>query len=753
MFFKNALGSERNNKGERAVTQSMSNLDRLVERAGVAPFFYDIWGNRREASIKVKQGLLAAMGLPAKDEIQAGVSLADFEEKLWKRLAPPVLTVQEREPVTVLLTLDAALQGATIDWVVREESGALHQGRALVGRLPLTGERKSLEGDRKRCALILPTRLSCGYHQLFIEILDNDQVVSKAVTCLIIAPERCLSVQDVAEVSRAWGLAVQLYGLRSGGNWGVGDFSDLGRFGEVAGRLGAATVGLNPLHALFSADSNHFSPYSPSSRVYLNTIYIDVVAVPELTDSSEAQAMIGSPDFLRRLAQARDVDLVDYSAVAALKRPVLELLHQAFLRLHGDGKSSRGQAFQAFQQEQGAELRRFALFEALHEHFYGVDSWKWSWTDWPAPYQNPDSPETCAFEAEHEARVVFFEYLQWLADEQLRQASERARAAGLRMGFYRDLAVGGNPGGADAWMRQSVVAAGARVGAPPDEFNLNGQNWGLAPLSPSALTDSAYESFIRMVRANMRHAGVLRIDHVMALRHLYWIPVGMSEGSYVRYPFEDLLRIIALESHRNRCVVVGEDLGTVPEGFRPAMKAAGVLSYKVMYFERDHHGNFLSPSAYPEESLITVTTHDLPTLRGFWDARDLDWRDRLGLYPEPGLRDRDRHNRHADRYRLMSALAEAGVFEWRDTPPDYSASFACVVHRWLSQATGALMMAAVEDAVGEAEQPNLPGTVDQHPNWRRRLPVTIEQISSSERVAALAEALRDRSCVLQRRDP
>ncbi len=570
---------------------------------------------------------------------------------------------------------------------------------------------------------------------------------------LILAPDRCLLPEEVGTGGRGWGLGVQLYGVRSAGNWGMGDFTDLAELGERAAAWGAGTVGLNPLHALFPADPNHFSPYSPSHRAFLDILYIDVVAVPELAECPEARDLIGSPGFQRALAQARAQELVDYQAVSALKRPVLERLFTAFQVGHLEpaaedptAASPRVQAFRAFQAEMGPELTRFAVFEALHEHFFGSDPLRWSWQHWPEAYRDPTSPEVAAFAATYADRVTFFQYLQWQADEQLGAAASRARAAGLRLGFYRDLAVAVEPGGAAAWGAQTVMATAARVGAPPDQFNLHGQDWGLAPMSPLGLYEAAYRPLISVLRANMRHAGVLRIDHVMALQHLYWIPPQGGIGAYMAYPFADLTRLVALESHRNRCAVIGEDLGTVPEGFRPAMQRAGILSCRVFYFERGHDGAFLPPEAYPGSALVTATTHDLATLKGFWQGVDLEWRIRLGLYPSPEMQQHEVTARDHDRWRMLHALDRAGLLPEPLRPhhglPAFCDDLTVAVYRYLAASPSKLLMVQIEDLLGEAEQPNLPGTTIQHPNWRRRHMLGLDQLPRIPVITRLVEALR-----------
>lgn len=720
----------------------MNVLARLAEVAGIEPFYHDIWGNRRDTSPETMRALLAAMGLRAGTEEEAAASLVALEGRRWRRLLPPVLVLAEDEAPVIPVSVPADAAG-TLTWNLTEEGGGLRCESVPLPSLPVLESGTSGGAAYVRRGLTLPLVPPLGYHRL--EVTLSDGAVG-AEMVLILTPRRCLTPDEVVPGGRTWGVALQLYGLRGHTDWGIGDFDDLARFGETAGRLGAGLVGLNPLHALFPADPHHFGPYSPSSRSFLNALYIDVEAVPDLAESEDAQALIAEPGFQERLAAVRGAELVDYPAVSALKMTVLEALHRSFRARHLAGEGSpRGRDFRAFQAAMGEGLFRHALFDALHEHFLRQDSSLWAWQSWPEPFRRPDSAEVAAFAAAHAERVEFFTYLQWEADRQLGVAAGRAKAAGLAVGFYRDLAVAGSPGGAAAWAQPGVLVRGASVGAPPDQFNMKGQNWGLAPFSPVGLRDAAYAPFAAMVRANMRHAGALRIDHVMALEHLFWIP-DEGDGAYVRYPFQDMVRIIALESRRQGCIVIGEDLGTVPEGFRPAMAAAGVLSYRVVYFERTVDGGYVAPQDYPAQSMAVVSTHDLPTFRGFWTGHDLEIRRDLDLYPSAEAAGKDAWDRGVDRWRLLLALGEQGLKPARYVSDDgaqpFSWELAEAVHRYLGRTAGRIVMMQIEDALGEIEQPNLPGTTDQHPNWRRRLSVAVEDLESDGGLQAMAAAVR-----------
>jgi (1->4)-alpha-D-glucan 1-alpha-D-glucosylmutase len=557
---------------------------------------------------------------------------------------------------------------------------------------------------------------------------------------------RCYQPAAMGDGGRLWGLTVQLYGVRSQRNWGIGDFTDLTALLAFTAAAGGDSVGVNPLHALFPDNPAHISPYSPSHRGFLNVLYIDVEAVPEFTACTAARHRFARVDFQQGLQVLRDTAHVDYPGVAHAKFTILRELF-AYFRATG---GARQDAFSAWRAAQGHPLENHARFEALQAHFRAQDAAIWGWPAWPEAYRDPAAPAVAAFAAAHEASVTWYAWLQWLADTQLAAAAARARELGMAVGIYRDLAVGANPGGSEVWSSQAVFARGAHAGAPPDEINLMGQDWGLPPFVPHRLRAVNYAPFIDILRANMRHAGALRIDHVMGLMRLFWVPADMpaSEGAYVHYPFEDMLGLVALESQRSECLVIGEDLGTVPDGFRARLAAAGVLSYHPLIFERYADGNFRLPAETAPQALVAVSTHDLPTLRGFWRGEDIVERTRLMLFPNDVLRQRIMTERSWDRGRLLWALEREALLP-PDTSkdpaamPDLSMATVTAVHAYLARTPAALMVIQPEDFLDVLEQPNLPGTLeDQHPNWQRKLPLSVEDWAGNARIADLLDAVR-----------
>ncbi|MFC7478602.1 malto-oligosyltrehalose trehalohydrolase [Dankookia sp. GCM10030260] len=707
-------------------------LDQLAERMGIEPEFRNARGDMVRASPETKRSLLAAMGVEAPDEEAARAALEALQEAEWTRPLPPIVVLRAgAEPLAVRLTLPAGT--GELAWRLALEEGGNVTGRADFGSLTLLAERE-VEGSRLECRrLVLEGDIPLGYHHLSLN-------PGGAATTLVVSPGRCWLPEAIADGRRLWGIAAQLYLLRSATDWGIGDFGDLRSLVELAAARGADVIGLNPLHAMFTDNPEHASPYSPASRLLLNILNIDVMAVPELLDCPDTRELIASDEFRADLEACRAKPLVDYAEVTAVKLSMLEML---FERCRTATDQTRWQAFEAFRRERGEVLERNCLFLALREHFAGRDPTHADWHAWPEEYRDPHSPAVAAFAEENRRRLDFLIWQQWVADQQLCAAAAAAADRRMAVGLYRDLAVGADRAGAETWADAAAVVSRAQVGAPPDIYNPAGQDWGLPPFHPRALREEGYRSFIELVRANMRHAGGLRIDHVMGLQHLYWVPQGQTPatGAYVAYPMEDMIGILALESHRQRCLVVGEDLGTVPEGFRERMAEANILSYRVLFFEQDSDtGAFLPPEVYPDLALAVLGSHDLPTLRGWWEERDIDLRVRLNLYPEPEEAGRQRAARQRDKAQLLAALRQQGLLP-EDKEPDIP-HLSCAAHAYLARSPSVLAMAQIDDLTDEADPVNVPTTSDEHPNWRRRLSMTLEELASRPRFVDIAEIFR-----------
>ncbi len=721
-------------------------LERLGGIHAISPDYYDIWGQRHAVPDASLRALLGALGVHARtpQEVEAAIGAAELE-RLHGVLPPVIVVREEAAPWSVRLNLAADAANAALAWRLTEENGARHEG-VFDAASPNIVESTMRDGERFVARdVTLQAAAPCGYHRL--AILRGGAALGE--TSFVVVPARCYRPPAVENDGRVWGAAVQLYAVRSERNWGMGDFTDLATLLAQWGARGADIVGVNPLHALYPHNPEHASPYSPSSRCFVNVLYLDVEAIPEFAECEEAYTQARTPGFRSRLQALRDAELVDYAGVAAVKLPLLERCFAHFCKHHLARGTPRAQAFRAHQAAHAPSLRRHALFEALQEHFHREDPQVWGWPAWPEAYHDPAAPEVAHFAAAQAERVEFYEYLQWQAELQLAAAGRRAAELGLGVGLYQDLAVSVDRGGAEAWANQDLYAIAASVGAPPDDFNLRGQDWGLPPLAPERLRAAAYAPFVATLRANMRHAGALRIDHVMALARLFWVPQGGEprDGGYVRYPFEDLVGIVALESQRNRCMVIGEDLGTVPDEVRATLARVGVLSYRVLLFERQHSGEFKRPAEYPADALVTAATHDLPTLAAFWEGRDLALRQELGLYPTEEVYQAQVLARVRDRARLLHALEREGLLPQGATLdpaslPQMTRALMIQIHAFLARSSARVLVVQPEDVLGMREQMNLPGTTSEHPNWRRKLPLALERWPVDAGFAELARALR-----------
>lgn len=730
-----------------------SPLDAALARAGIEAGYTNAWGEKRQISLATRKALLAAMGFRGSVKAIAA-RMKDYEEASWRRPLRPVMVVPARiSPLRIPIVVPAHRAREVTVWSLEEERGAVHNGAFRAAELPVSA-RETLDGVAvARRHFTLPLELPAGYHRF--RLGDGGAGPADAASMLIIvAPGRCYLPSGFDEGGKFWGLAVQLYALRCRRNWGMGDFGDLRRLAGLAARLGAAAVGLNPLHTSLPGSPDDPSPYSPSSRIFLNALYLDVEAIPDFRECAAAQSRVKSAAFSGRLHKLRRACLVDYAGVAEAKLPVLRLLYRSFRRRHLGGAAkarltARGRAFRRYQQREGRALELTATFEALSDHFAKRRRVRPAWRDWPAAYRDPDSAAVAGFAARHRDQIEFYHYLQWQAERQLETAARRCRRDGMAIGLYRDLAIGANGDGAEAWMNQKVLARGISVGAPPDPFNQRGQNWGFPPYVAMSLEEAAYEPFIALLRANMRHAGALRIDHILGFMRLFWIPRGKSPdaGGYVRYPFDDLLGILALESHRNRCLIVGEDLGTLPTGLRGRLRRAGILSYRLLYFERSKKGGFLPPERYPALSTVAVTTHDLPTFPGFWLGHDIALRARLGLFASAKAEAEALRSRCRDRGLLLAALKRRGLIQAdaaaAKPSPEPAPCLVRAVYRYLAHSPGLLLMVCPEDVLGQIEQVNLPGTVGEHPNWRRKLSPAMETLGREARLMRLAAALSE----------
>jgi 4-alpha-glucanotransferase len=711
-----------------------ASIEKLARLRGIGDAYHDYRGELKYFSLETKQALLRAMGCSVDDAGALGAELREIERDHWRRLLPPVAATHGAR-IGIDINVAASDFGAAVQWSVHLEDGTRHDGATAAGDCPEVwrGEFDGSWITRRR--LELPFDLPAGYHELRAEMAG-----AGGERCtLIVSPPHCFEPPPVAAGRRQWGIAVQLYSLRSRDNWGIGDFGDLKLLIRWAAARGAGFVGLNPLHALAPADPDRSSPYSASSRHFLNVLYIAVPLVPEWQECAAARERCADRAVARRLHELRAQELVDYRGVALLKLEILELLYRDFCERHLAALSARARTFRAFVAEGGEPLQMHARFDALDRYFCKTLGAASGWSNWPEEFQNVHGPGAARFATEHPGRIEFFAYLQWLAHEQLHGAQALTRELGMCIGLYGDYAVGANPSGAETWADRDSYCRGAEIGAPPDPLALKGQGWGIPPQDPQVMQAQRLQGFVRLIRNNMQNFGALRLDHVMALFRQWWVAAGSSptEGAYVHYPLRLLLTVLALESARSACLVVGEDLGVVPDEMRQAMPQFGLYHYKVLLFEK-LDGRFRRPEEYAQRALATATTHDMPTLRAYWEGRDIDLRRTLNLYPSAAIESDVIREREHDRELLLAALQEQELKPAHPATPfdAFTPDLARAMHLYLARSATLLVALQIEDLVGEIRPVNVPGTDKEYPNWRRKLAADIEDIAARADIAA-----------------
>ncbi|ENM5762534.1 4-alpha-glucanotransferase [Vibrio mimicus] len=713
-------------------------LKQVAAMAKIADRYVSAWGSEAQVEDDTIRHLLASLGY---DTSSDEALLQSAEKKHKKDVVDPVLVVHQGSAIEVPLYLGVSARESEFDWRLQTE-----QGEVLEGYLQSQIVRDE-RAEGGPLVFALPNDLPLGYHTLLIA---RKRRKAPYEMTLIVTPQACYKQPALVQGKKLWGPSIQLYTLRTQHNWGMGDFGDLKQLvADIASR-GGDFVGLNPIHALFPANPEGASPYSPSSRRWLNVLYIDVSSVPEFALSAEAQQKVGSPEFQQRLQKVRDAHWVNYSEVAELKLSVLPLLFAEFKKRHLDKHSDRAHAFLNFVEEGGESLLHQAAFDALHAQLHAEDASVWGWPVFPEKYRCFDSAAVQKFIDEQKDQVHLYMYLQWIADAQIHEAQSLAEEKGMAVGLYRDLAVGVADSGSETWADHGNLLQDVSIGAPPDVLGPLGQNWGLPPLNPQVLQATAYDAYIKLLRANMKHCGALRIDHVLGLLRLWWIPKGenATKGAYIYYPVKDMLAILALESHRHQCSVIGEDLGTVPDEIVELLRDAGVHSYKVFFFETSKEdGGYVSPAHYAEQSMAALCTHDMPTLRGFWHCDDLKMGREIGLYPNEeqlqGLFD----DRLKSKQGILDSVAWHGYLpagvgrDATQVPMDSYLSEALQLH--VAAGSSALLSVQLEDWLEMDKPVNIPGTVNEYPNWRRKLSMNLDEIFAREEVNRIAARLTE----------
>lgn len=755
-----AVLCERNDRDEY-IFMNIPHYDELVhelaEICGILPEYWDIFGKKHITSVDTKKSVLRAMKISIDSSEDLISEIHRRKWSLWTGFVAPVHVLSEKAaPLSVPVYIpvrEGQESGLSIVWSLEDETGRTAQ-YTIDGAEINVSQQQWIDGIRYIRTNLAIEHNGIGYYTLHVECRHPEkgffgtpgrlQKHSK----VIITPDACYIPPEL-EKGRAWGLSVNLYAVRSERNWGIGDFSDLKKITEWIGGLQGTLVGINPLHALQNTEPHGISPYSPLSRLYKNFIYLDVEKIPEVKELSDEQKIPISERFREELDIMRRQDIVHYEKVAALKEKILRDAFGIFYAKYFSGDTGRGNEFRKFVREEGDALESFALFMTLWEQMKKTEK-AYSWQEWPERYCALSASEAAALKMEKKKEILFFKYVQWLIDCQLREIAEDAAFPGTGAGLYYDLAIGAVGGGSDAWCYQDVIATGADVGAPPDDFSPDGQKWGFPPLIPDKIKDTGYELFIRTMQKNMKYGRAIRIDHALGMFRLFWIPEGVfpKHGAYVTYPHEDLLRIIALESVRNRTMVIAEDLGTVGANVREVLKRFRMLSYRLFYFERKYPDpEFLPPGKYPEMALCAVTTHDLPTIYGYWKGRDIEVRKALEKYPNEATWRKQVRDRERDKGLILKALKSQsllpeGIPEDPEMVPEMTPELCLAIYRFLALAPCKFLLVSLDDIIGTLNQQNMPGTVDTHPNWIQKTPSTLEEIMQDERFAGLSSGLK-----------
>jgi 4-alpha-glucanotransferase len=715
-------------------------LRHTAEAWGIAPEYWDIWGGRHETPPEVQRAILESLGVPAGSLDDLNRALEDRLWREWGTPLPPVLVVSGEEAHhTIRLRTPEDAAGALADVRVVLEDGPDRTQVLNLDDLPARASAR-LRGRTYVERTLRLEPLPLGYHRMRVSLRRGEELVLEAEMELIVAPGRAYLPPELREGGRRAGLYVSLFGLRSAGNWGCGDLGDLGRLCGWVARAGGSFVALNPLHAIHNRAPFNTSPYLPNSVFYRNPIYLDVEAIEDYQASPWAQRLRSRPSIQNEIRALNESEFIHYERVHRLKRAFLRL---AFRRFLGEYRrdTPRARQFRRYAEEEGRLLDRYAVYCALDEWLHRRNRHIWNWPDWPARYQDPDSEAVRAFARSRWRSVLFHKYVQWQLDRQIEAVQAGARERGLSIGLFHDLALATDRCGFDLWAHRDFFVAGCRVGAPPDDFSPQGQDWSFPPPDSSRHWQDGYRLFRQSIRESCRHGGALRIDHVMRFSRLFWIPAGRkaADGAYVADRSEDLIRVLALESVRNRIVVVGEDLGTVDSSTRETLARYGILSYRLFYFEKDQQGRFRLPSEYPGQALVSSTTHDLPTLAGFWQGRDIEVRREAGILTDDGAYRRAVEERQREKQRMLDALHGLNLlppYVSRNAAdlPELTGELHNAITGFLASTPSMLFVLNQEDLTKETEQQNLPGTTSQYPNWRRKMRYSLEEMETSREI-------------------
>lgn len=663
----------------------------LARRAGILVEWQDYAGQSKAVNPDVLRRVLKAIGLPADTNRELSASRRSLGRRNTLESLPPLVTAVAGRPTRLEISSTTPLNASL----------ALERG----GTRALT-----LQPARGR--LRIPPIMESGYHRL--SIADREII-------LAVAPSRCRAIDDIVPDARLWGVMTQVYGLVRPNDFGIGDLGGVVDLARAAGERGADALTLSPIHALYAANPKHYGPYAPSNRLFLNPLH----AAPDL--------IFGQDVWHRAQAETSErQSLIDWEQASETKYAMLRNLFGRFLE-SSDWDATLGADFARFRADSGPMLFDHACFEALNATFLS----KGTWRNWPTDLQSTQNPSIALFARINHEEILFHEFLQWLADRSLAAAQAAAREAGMRIGLIEDLPVGVDPAGSHAWSRPQDLLLGLTVGAPPDLLSPLGQDWGLTNFSPRALEATGYAPFIATLRAAMRHAGGIRVDHAIGLSRLWLVPEGASpaEGAYLTYPFTDLLRLLALESVRHNAVVIAEDLGTVPAGFQRTLEQHGIHGMRVLWFEREGETGFSPPQNWDGSAIAMTTTHDLATVSGWWRGADIDARYQHGRLGDDTDPEKLKAEREEERANLWGTFVHEHLADGTPPKPEETEPVVDAAISLIAKTPVPLSLIPLEDLLGQVEQPNLPGTVDEYPNWRRRLPMEAGSILDDEDVS------------------
>ena len=698
-------------------------LDTLAEKLGIATHFTDGSQERKEYVVdeQTLKFFAEKMGYKAGTEEEIQNSISTYEKRRWQQSLEKIYVV-EQENVNFDLVIPAEQEGEDFALHLTSDKYIVPEP---VSFEVLNDEEYQLIGKTKyvRLKFKITSKLEIGYYDLDLQVGFKHYK-----STLAICPKTCW--QNEVLNQKTWGFALQLYSVRSKRNWGVGDFTDLQNFAKLAAQSGADIIGLNPLNVLSHDYPENASPYQSISRLYLNPIYIDIEAVPEFKPEDV-------DDVKDEIEEFRQSELIQYEHIYPLKVRMLEKCYERFKQ---NTNGQRRQEFEAYVKQEGCELERLAVYQSLYHKFTQQNMG--GWRSWPEEYRTPNSLAVKEYAKNNAEELNFFKFMQFEAARQFEEAGRVVKNSGMKIGLYRDLAVGVGQDSVEVWSEPELFFKDAGAGAPPDAMFPNGQKWGLGAFIPNALKETGYKPFIKILRANMHNSGALRIDHVMSLMRLFIIPDHLKIGTYIFYNFKDMLNIVALESYLNRCSVVGESLGNVPAGFLEALENKNIYALSVLWLERynDGWGDFKMPEAYPPRAFASIGTHDMPPLKMWWFGYDIELSYQLGIIPNEESKNEAYKGRENDRWRLLKILDETGV--WPQDKPrhgnyiygeGYPEGIEEAADTYMAKTTCPVFLAELENILSVEKRQNLPGTDrDQHPNWRRRLPIDLENLADNE---------------------